>query len=106
MLSRFHAGGLPVKRKHAAQRSRQGSRSDLRARALRPRAGLDGENAAYNKKTRQAPPFFPVSRHWVLSVPEARQRERFAGRLAVPRPRDERRANLEKRGRGPAATRP
>jgi hypothetical protein len=106
MFSRFHAGGLPVKRKHAAQRSRQGSHSDLRARALRPRAGLEGETAAYNKKTRQAPPFFPLSRHLVLSVREARKRERFAGRPAVPRPWDERRANPEKRGRGPAATRP
>jgi hypothetical protein len=64
MFSRFRAGGLPVKRKHAAQRSRQGRATDLRARALRPRAGLDGENAAYNKKTRQALPLFPSPGIW------------------------------------------
>jgi hypothetical protein len=46
MFSSFDAGGSPVKRKHAAQRSGQGSRSDSRARALGPRAGLDGENVA------------------------------------------------------------
>ncbi len=33
-------------------------------------------------------------------MPEARQRERYAGRLAVPRQRDERLANPEERGRG------
>jgi len=35
-----------------------------------------------------------------LGVPEGRQRERYAGRLAVPRQRDERLANPEERGRG------
>ncbi len=33
-------------------------------------------------------------------VPEARERERYGGRVTVPRQRDERLANPEKRGRG------